>query len=737
MAFGSCVLSAILLVCLGACGSEEVVPEARLSLLELFPFTESGQQLRALDLGAPAARPYLTAGWSESELAPSGESVVWASARKSQLRFSVPQPAARRLIFRSGVFPAGRRYPRRVTVKLNGRSVGRLRLQPGWQEVAVDLPAEAQWPGRNVLELVYSVVPRPARDGRHDFPRTLAFDWVRLELQDGTVEHGPMLAADGTEVILPGGSRSSYYVRVPSNASMTFRVRGAGRGDAVVRVSLERHRSPAQTLFTGGEGMARIDLSAYAGELARISFDVPGTDPVRVIQPCIVGAGRPRDEGDDETRLSEPPRGRPNVLLYVVDTLRADHLGCYGYRKPISPNIDAFAEDAVVFRAAIAQSPWTKPSVASLFTGVWPGRHRVIEDGQELPREAVTLAELLEPAGMERAAFVSNGHVSDRLGFDQGFDYFEWVRNEAGRLSPPAHSDTVNARVFRWLNERSSDVPFFLHVHTVDPHSPYAPPPEFYERFAAGVREPEAGSLENLKALRLHRRRPDPRLIADLVDLYDAEIAFNDASFGALVDELKRRDLYDDSLVIFLADHGEAFRDHDTWEHGKELYGEVLDVPLLIKFPARFGIEGGRRVDWLAQQVDVLPTVLETLGLPIPAGMEGIGLLGVLRAEGSASISRPGFAHLDKHGRRRTAVVEGAWKLIRIGSGPSSTFELYDRDRDPGERRNLFRTRPIVAGYLKALLALHERARGPTLDPATRVLDAETRENLRALGYVE
>lgn len=449
-----------------------------------------------------------------------------------------------------------------------------------------------------------------------------------------------------------------------------------------------------------------------------------------VVRSRRVGNAGPRPPVGAPTSTT---RGRPpNIVIYVIDTLRADHVGCYGYPKPITPRIDGFAREAIIFERTVAQSSWTKPSVASIFTGVWPGTHRVVEEDQALSEDAVTLAEVLHAHGFKTAAFVANGHVNNQFGFEQGFEKFVFLLNPDDQTPPP--SDFVNRRLFPWLPRYAAAQPFFLYIHTVDPHSPYAPPREFRERFAGHVQDPEIGSLAALKTLR-HQGQPTTDRIRDLVALYDAEVALNDQSFGAFVDKLQSLGVYDDTLVVLTSDHGEEFHEHGTWEHSNHLHGELLDVPLIIKLPA-WDDRRGERQRFLAQHIDIGPTILGYLGIPVPAHVEGTDILDIAvrnhEDQGAGSV----FSHLDKGGRRSASVIDGAWKLIRWGPPASERFELYDLRSDAAEAHDVMAQHPIIAGYLRAQLEIKE-ARGAELSPAVVTADEATRANLKALGYVE
>ena len=442
---------------------------------------------------------------------------------------------------------------------------------------------------------------------------------------------------------------------------------------------------------------------------------------------CLAGALALGQQGSP---AGEPPRerGRPHVFIYLVDALRADHLACYGYRRPVSPNVDAFAKEATVFRA-IAPSSWTKASVASLFTGLSPLVHRAQDRGDTLVPEALTLSDLLGAAGYRTYALYANNWVSGRFGIDQGF--------EERRLLP-ARSDRLTRQLLARLRRLAPEDRLFAYVHTIDPHAPYEPTPEYRRLFARpGSTRTRVSAvwLEDVAARARLGQPPAPRLIEEVTALYDAEIAFNDRQFGLFLEELKRRRLYDDSLVIFTSDHGEELFDHGGVAHGHTLFREVLDVPLIVKWPRGAAPPPGTLASPV-QLLDILPTVLDCAGLPVPPDLEGRSLLRPPPAEVLPAGSGI-FSYLDLDGLKLQSVTEGRWKLVRNGAldAPRPRLELYDLD-EGRETNDVGSQHPVLAAHLASELE-SEAARRPRMPPPPQaVLPPEVVERLRALGYV-
>ena len=417
-----------------------------------------------------------------------------------------------------------------------------------------------------------------------------------------------------------------------------------------------------------------------------------------------------RVEPEDPVIGEERAVSRPNILIYLVDTLRADRLGCYGYSRPTSPNIDAFAAEATLFENAIGQSSWTRASMASLFTGVWPPTHGATGWKHPLPEEFDTLVESLDASGYQTAAFVGNPQLTMRYGFGQGFDKF------AREIKRP--SADYNDMVAEWLDGLTDDEPWFIYVHTMDPHAPYRPSEPYLSEFA-----PNDDQMPSWKP----RWKWPSEVLPFFSDRYDGEIAQNDSSFGALLGILQERGLYEDALVVFTSDHGEEFKEHGKWRYGENLHAETLNVPLIVRLPRQFS---GRRVLPAVQHIDLMPTILDYVGLEIPDRVQGRSLVG--RSELAGEI----YSHLFLSGfPLYHSVVVDKWKLIRrVDEDGSQTVQLFDWQKNPGETldlsaQQLERTASLLA-LLEAKLADDQEAQTGEEIPLTE----ELQEELEALG---
>jgi arylsulfatase A-like enzyme len=424
----------------------------------------------------------------------------------------------------------------------------------------------------------------------------------------------------------------------------------------------------------------------------------------------------------------EPTAPRFNVVLISIDTLRADHLGCYGYGPPTSPEIDRFAAEAVVFENAFAQAPSTLPSHASIFTSMLPSHHGALYSTKSaLAPGFLTLAEVLRAQGFAAAGFHGGGQVGGEFGLGQGFDPYERV---AG-----AFRETVAAGL-EWL-DRAAPRPFFLFLHTYEVHHPYTPAPDLLAIFDEGY----AGSLPDRIEVGEHLGRingtAEPRLEIDDADLkhivatYDAEIRSMDAAFGVLLAGLAERGLDGDTLIVLTSDHGEEFGEHGFvgW-HSHSLYDELLRVPLVIRPPG--GEPGGRRVPDLVRGLDVAPTILAVLGVPRPASFDGEPVLAgtPMPLVAVSQMDRPYDPPISALRTPDWKLREDRlfWRVYRD--------RLFDLRSDPGERRDAFSGNRATARALAAQLrAIEGRRRRPGGEDAG--LSPETIRQLRSLGYAE
>ena len=372
-----------------------------------------------------------------------------------------------------------------------------------------------------------------------------------------------------------------------------------------------------------------------------------------------------------------PSRPHP-IIVIDVGTLRADHLGCYGYDRETSPRIDALAAESVLFEWCFSQAPNTAPSQASILTGLYPGTHGVTSDLARLPEEALTLAEALAGHGYTTAAFVDGGYLSRDFGFAQGFDFYANHRGQG--------LAEIGPKVIDWLR-RHADDDFLLLVHTYDTHTPYAPPESHRELFLEGLAPPSAGFDAGAGQMEALRTSPEGALPPHDLEyaraLYDAEIRFVDEWIGKLMAEIRDLGLDDRATIALVSDHGEEFQEHGSVLHDK-IYSTVTRVPLMIRLP---GGAQATTISNIVETIDLMPTLLELAGAPGSPGIQGESLLPMIRGEGSP----PYVAHGESafFGGRKYAAMGGYRMLLSEQRRPNGTLQLPRRPSgvaEPGGR---------------------------------------------------
>ena len=432
----------------------------------------------------------------------------------------------------------------------------------------------------------------------------------------------------------------------------------------------------------------------------------------------------------------EAPAISGPVVLIVVDTLRADHLGLLGHDRPTSPRLDAWARSGHVFERAFAPSPWTLPSMGSLLTGRWPAAHAAGVMIERAPRRRfgvlasrrrgiVSLAEHLAAAGLRTSAVVSNPYLGPQFGLDRGFDEYDAARLVDERMR------RADAGVDAALGvlERQPDARFFLMLHLYDPHLRYDAPAPERGRF---TKEVEGASLalpiEDVEALRTAAATLTPEDRRFVAAAYDEEIAFVDRQLERVRQALAARGWLEAAWIVLTSDHGEELFDHGGFEHGHALWQALLHVPLIVWGP---GVEPGRSAAPVSL-VDVAPTLLDALRLPADATADGVSLLPLLRG-GTAPPPRTLLAEGMYYGGERKAIVRWPHKLVF--NPRNGLRRLVDLERDPAEAKALGEAARATADDLQRELEAHIRRHAKPSSEAE--LDDELRRQLEALGYAQ
>jgi choline-sulfatase len=555
-------------------------------------------------------------------------------------------------------------------------------------------------------------------------------------------------------------SSITYEVSVPKNAVMRFATGVSSSKPVTFRILSGPSNAELFSRTVSDRAAwedAEVDLSKYAATNQKFTFrtESDARDAIGFwANPLIV---------------SKVPKSRPNVLIYVVCTLRPDHMSLYGYGRDTTPFLKNMGESAIVFEDAQAQAPWTKPSVASLMTSLHASAHGLVNDSDTIPKSASTLAEQLRAAGYVTASIVANPFAGRTSGLERGFDYMmEYPvvqRNRTDAVDRGTDSAAINRSILPWL-DRHHDEPFFLYVQSTDPHAPYRPPAAEEARFAnpseTTAFNTDYGKLRDIRAYgggatvsrdEMRAKGVDAQVyIKRAKDRYDAEIAHNDKSFGQLIDRLKERGALDNTLVIFASDHGEEFWEHGFGAHGHSLYNELIHAALLVWNLRLLPVP--RRIKEPVQLIDIMPTVLELANVKVPEGVHGQSLVPLLKGQ---SFTRRAPVMATKLALPRAkqgggvpenltdtyARIEPGWKFIyrgQPGRARLKQVELYDRQSDPGERSDVIEQKQDLAAKFKAQtiewVDVQRQVRKQLGPGGTSKMDPQTLERLRSLGYI-
>lgn len=427
---------------------------------------------------------------------------------------------------------------------------------------------------------------------------------------------------------------------------------------------------------------------------------------------------------------AESPR---NIILISLDTLRADHLGIYGYHHNTSPYIDAFAKESIVFEQAVVQAPTTLPSHMSIMTSLYPSFHGVWEKSYPLADEHVTLAELLREGGYRTAAFVDGSWMRAVFGFNQGFDIYDGKRIVGiARILP---------KVKRWLDKHKSK-PFFLFIHCYDIHSPYAPPPPynsiFHDFSYTGHLNP---SNKTLLAAAKNELKVNDEDLRHFIALYDGGIRYTDEKIGEFLSYLRDSGLVDQSLIIITSDHGEEFKEHGSFLHYQLYYRPNLHVPLIMRIPNYPKKE--IRIKELVQSIDLLPTILDIAALPPLQKAQGRSLLPLIKQHKNflnrslwqvfRSFKKDSHTSFSEYSNYNCSIITDDYQLIH--NLRSHSMQLFNLKADPLAQNNIAKDHDDISERL--LSQFNEfYSIAPNYKTSIIPLDEQTREQLKALGYI-
>jgi arylsulfatase A-like enzyme len=562
-----------------------------------------------------------------------------------------------------------------------------------------------------------------------------------------------------------------FTVRVPERAwldlavgtieddPVTFRISASANGKAGDSLLERTITTPHRWEPTA------IDLTKYAGQTVTLACSLasPAAGTLGFWGAPVIRtrmSAPPRSSGGVSAAPGSRPRG---VILIQADTLRRDHLDAYGYSRETAPTLKKLAGEGTLFKNYTTQATWTKVSTPTLMTSLYPSSHGVADFFDHLPASANTLADSFRAAGYATVSFSSVLFTGQFTNLHKGFEEL----HEDGSVAVPGSSKTSREFVDRlaaWL-ETHRDGPFFAFLHVFDPHDPYEPAAPYNTIWAdAAKKEEHEKQVKDVKKFikdPLNRQfgmpsrdelkqagfDPDAYVGYDQ-GWYDGSIRGMDVEIARLVERLRALGLDEDTLFVFLSDHGEEFLDHGRMFHGQTVYGELTQTPLIMRWPA--AMPKGRVVDDVVQTIDVFPTVLELNGIAPPAGIQGQSLVPLLTGQGQWK-KRPAVSEKQKTASAGApppldtesfAIVDGDWKLVHNTQRRDGTpeFELYDFIKDPLNKTDVASQHPdIVARLSKQLEGWHQMTKAARLKPdseTTKSLSPEQLQRLRSLGYV-
>lgn len=527
----------------------------------------------------------------------------------------------------------------------------------------------------------------------------------------------------------------SYNLQVPKDGHLWFGVNQEGLGSSAgglhfaIQVSSEAgtERMYEVQLPSSHKGWkdSTVDLSVFAGQQVRIRFSSSLEDSTA---PTIYSTQKSVRAYWSDLFLESRAKAskKPNIFLILIDTLRPDHLSCYGYERTTSPNIDKLAAEGIRFEKAFSVAPWTNPSILALFTGLYPSDVWEPKPHKEairwaLPKKVDTLAEILSVNGYFTIAASDHPGIGHRL-FGQGFDiyahlyhndgpYVKWRETDAEKILKQLHT----------LLEGRPERGLFTYVHLIYPHQPYKAPPPYDGYFGAGT--PKI-------------RRENKQ---EVINMYDEEIKRADDVVGEFLDYIRQLNLDDDSIVILLSDHGEGFWEHGLWEHGNSLYNELLHIPLILRAPGR--IAEAKTIRQLVRNLDLLPTILDLVGIEYDSkNYRGISLLPLTRGEDGENSKRLAFSEFPHSKIVFGRTIQSLTEKLIDPSQDGKPLEYYDIIKDPGELNNLSSAQPAKAHDLISIMNDTSRSTSSSrvAQPAERVEPSEdTIKKLKSLGYIQ
>ena len=725
---------------------------AHLNLLNLAHLADVNQGGLFVDFGTAARHKYTIGNWKTGwgEDGVEGDTTFTYVGKTGHVYLPMEVPGMATLRFRMKAIGTAK-----LTVYINKEPLPLVRLDKsaGFKEYDLEVPADLIKRGENHVMLrlggttklnakdvsvaidYLRVMPASSAPAEGETPKKMPKPPAPLPHYAQLVREVTIDDQRRRSLVMAASSTLTWYLKVPAEALFSFRVGRAEEQGGTATIRLTAVDAEPFELWSGDLKSQWTDqvvsLGMWAGQLLRVDLVSEGPGATAWSSPSILV---PHSE------LSEVQPAK-SVIVLLIDTLRADRLRVYNKHSRLkTPVIDVFAAEGTLFEQAQSPENWTKPSVASVLTGLYPMTHGTKKSEAVLPDAALLVSEVFQKSGFVTGTFLANGYVSDKFGFKQGWDHYtNYIRE---------NRNTEAKNVFKeagdWI-EKHKDKRFFAYIQTIDPHVPYDPPAEFLRMYDDQEYGGPVSPRQTPSLLEKAKRNP-PKIVFNARDrqrleaLHDGEISYHDKYFGLFIERLKKLGLYDQVFFAITSDHGEEFYEHGSYGHGHSVYQEMLHVPFMFRMPGT--VPAGKRIPETVNTLDMAPTILSAAGVAIPEVMEGVDRMGHIRGVPPPG---PAVAFSDFLDDRRV-IRAGRYKLVLRGLN----ITLFDLKTDPGEKQELdHRRHPIVMRYCRTLLGQFMGAsdRGRWLEPSEgtassletedALMDEKTVRELRALGYVD
>lgn len=749
----------VLVILLSGCDRYEgraSVNEIR--LIDRLPYAEKITNGEVILFGTPQAKPHLVSGWSDPEH-DRNVPFQWAVATNPAFRFQVHDRRPYYLHLRMKSF-----FPNKGEVFVNQQPVGTFAVEDEAEVSTFKLSPAILHNSSNEVELHFAELRAP--EGVNDTRQMAAAVYFAIVTSSKYPGEGPTLKEKSywnVERLRIGGKSTPalnaltgtsfrFYEKLNPGAAFKFGIlydpASLSENDdyAGFRISVKTDEEPqGKQIFykrvtdkTTAYQEVRLPQFSKGPNIYQIEMQIERSSSFTssktawlnpVISQNSVEA-RPRTQvSDGSLQTIRQQNQNANVMIILLDAAAAKHFGCYGYKRNTTPVIDALAKENYVFSRSYTQAVYTLASTATLMSGQYPYHHRITNSKSRLPSETFALGEAFREAGYQTGIFTANGNASGIFGMTQGFTHISEVFRDAGYTG---WGQDLTRHFNEWVDS-DPNRKFFAYLHYREPHAPFNPPADWIHKFVdpnyKGVKEASYELRQKINMGKVSATQADRDYITAL---YDANLAYADFQVGELIRNLKRHGIYDRTIILVTADHGEAFWEHNFQGHNSQLYEESIHIPLVVKLskPGR-----GKRINPPVRTIDFYPTLADLLKFSEKK----------FRHDGRSFL--PYFASAPADGRevvtqtlgdRAYSYLDDPYKYIF--SPTYSTEELYNLKQDPLEKHDLLKSEPVRAAYFRSrLIALIESKKAMARSQRTEkaVIDDSARENLKALGYLD